>query len=350
MRAQRRPAPVRALVRRLRCRPLRMTPRRGLTIAGTAMALGLGLLPAAPARAASPSHPIMFGAVGNSEAGVAANQEVLGRTLRGLRVYKNWDSRLFGSAQTWARDTGHTLFLSLDSRRDNGSAVKWADVAAARPGSALYADMLAQAVQIKAFRATVYLAYNHEPDAKWSTGSGTSPAQFAAAWRKVISVYRAAGVTNAKYVWVMTSYSFRRTDGHRAELYYPGDAYVDDIGSDGYNWYKCRDGGGGWADAATIFGGQRDFGTKHRSKGLMIWEFSSAEDPQSPGRKASWFHDVERLFQTPSWSQYRVLLTWEGRSHAGKLNCQFDYRSSSSATAAWKALGNDSAYTAVRVG
>ncbi len=331
------------------------SPRRRwrptLAATATAAVLAAGLLPAgaAPASAATRAKPIMFGAVGSSEGTVVDHQKVLGRTLRGLRIYKSWDDQLFGSSQTWARDTGHTLFMSIDSRRSNGSAIKWADVANARPGSPLYQNMLSQAKQIKAFKAQVFIAYNHEPDSKWSSDLGSNPAQFVAAWRKVISVYRAAGVRSAKFVWVMTAYSFRRHDGNRASLYYPGDSYVDDIGADGYNWYQCR-GSGGWADASTIFDGQRQFGLQHRSKGLMIWEFSSAEDRKSPGRKARWFHDVENLFQTPRWSQYAVLLTWEGRSNANRLNCQFDYLSSRSATAAWKALGTDPAYTAMRVG
>jgi len=303
---------------------------------------------AAPAGAASVGAPIMFGAVGNSRKTVDAHERVLGRTLRGLRVYKNWDQHLFGGTQTWARDTGHTLFMSIDSRRSNGSAVKWADVASARPGSRLYDEMLSQANQIKKFGAQVFIAYNHEPDAQRSNDKG-SPAQFVAAWRKVVSVYRAAGATNAKFAWVMTAYSFRRKQGAGAGSYYPGDSYVDDIGADGYNWYQCRGGGGGWSAMSTIFEGQREFGLKHPSKGLMIWEFSSAEDPKSPGRKARWFNDVERLLQTAPWSQYSAVLTWEGRASVHKLSCQFDYLSSRSATAAWKALGTDPAFTAVRV-
>lgn len=326
--------------------------RRLLVAAATAAVFALGVLPggAAPAQAASAAKPAMFGAVGNSRNNVVAHEKVLGRTLRGLRVYKEWDDNIFDASQTWARDTGHTLFVSIDSRRNNGRPIRWADVAAAKPGSALYSDMLSQARQIKAFKSQVFIAYNHEPDTKWSSDLGSDPAQFAAAWRKLVSVYRAAGVTNAKYVWVMTAYGFRKKHGNRAELYYPGDSYVDDIGADGYNWYRCRDAGAGWTDMSTIFDGQRQFGLKHPTKGLMIWEFSSAEDPKSSGRKARWMHDVENLFQTPAWSQYKVLLTWEGRANAGNLNCRFDYLSSPSATAAWKSIATDPAYTATRVG
>jgi hypothetical protein len=325
----------------------------GLLAPGAAPGVRIAGVPvpgsATPASAATASRPMMFGAVGNSRTTVMAHERVLGRKLRGLRVYKRWDEALFGGTQTWARDTGHTLFLSIDSERKNGRPVMWADVANAKPGSAVYADLQRQAAQIKAFKAQVFIAYNHEPDTHWSASLG-SPAQFIAAWRRVISVYRAAGVRNAQYVWVLTAYSFRRTDGKRAQVYYPGDGYVDDIAADGYNWYRCKEPSGNWADVAKIFDGQRKFGAQHPDKGLMIWEFSSTEDQGSPGRKARWLHDVENLFRTSGWRQYKVLLSWEGRSSAGKLNCRFDYLSSPSATTAWKALGTDPAFSATRIG
>jgi len=326
--------------------------RRAPRVAAVLLALLTAAGAAAPgaASAATSTQPMMFGAEANSRSDVQEHEQVLGGRLNGLRVYMKWDSKLFGADQVWARDTGHTLFVSIRSARSNGTAVKFADVANAKPGSALYADIVRQAEQIKAFGAPVYIAYNHEPEAHEAWSYGTGP-QFAAAWRNVISIYRNAGVTNAKYVWTMTSYGFIRTDEHRASLYYPGDAYVDHIAADGYNWYRCRTTKGKWTELAEILEGQRQFGLKHPSKGLMVWEFGSAEDPAVAGRKAQWLRNATQLFTRPGYEQYKVALSWEGRGFTGDgPYCGFDYVSSTSAKQAWVDMGRSATFSASRVG
>ncbi len=287
----------------------------------------------------------MFGASGSTRTLVEAHERVLGQKLRGLRVYKQWDDALFTSSQIWARDTGHTLFMSISSERNNGSKIQWADIAGAQPGSPLFQDMQRQAQQIKAFGARVYIAFDHEPETKSTRGT---PAAFAAAWRKLVTVWRAAGVQNARYVWTMTAYGFKRTDNKRAGLYYPGDLYVDHIAADGYNWYRCRDAQGDWVELSSVIEGQRQFGKQHPTKGLMIWEFGSAEDPARPGRKAQWFRNAAALFKKPGYEQYNAVLTWEGRNYPGG-RCKFDYASSDSATDAWVEMAKDSAYAAITV-
>ncbi len=300
--------------------------------------------PLSPAHAASTAKPLMFGASGSSRALVEAHERVLGQKLRGLRVYKQWDDALFTSSQTWARDTGHTLFMSISSERNNGSKIKWADIARAQPGSPLFKDMQRQAQQVKAFGARVYIAFDHEPETESTRGT---PAEFAAAWRKWVTVWRAAGVQNARYVWTMTAYGFKRNDNKRAELYYPGDSYVDHIAADGYNWGRCRDAQGGWVELSSVIEGHRQFGKRHPTKGLMLWEFGSTEDPAHPGRKAQWFRNATALFKKPGYRQYKAVLTWEGRNYPGGGGCKFDYASSRSATDAWVDMAKDSAYEAV---
>jgi hypothetical protein len=292
--------------------------------------------------------PLMFGASGSTRELVESHERVLGQRLNGLRVYKDWDDTLFSSSQVWARDTGHTLFLSISARRNGGGMVRWSDIATARPGSRLYADMVRQAQQIKAFGDKVYIAFNHEPETN-SSWYGT-PAQFASAWRKIVSTYRAAGVTNAEYVLTLTAWGFARHDGKNAASYYPGDAYVDHIAADGYNWYRCRD-GAKWRELSSIIEAHRRFGMLHPGKGLMLWEFGSTEDPAVPGRKAQWFRNAQALFSQPAYSQYKAVISWEGRLYTrSRNNCGFDYNSSASARDAWKAMGTSPMYSASTVG
>jgi hypothetical protein len=334
------------------CPPRRTGARTLAALALGALTIGTALTGgAAPASAASASAPMMFGAVASTKDAVAEHEASLGgSTLHGLRVYKSWGDPLFGTAQTWARDTGHTLFMSIRSKRQDGTVIPWAQIAAAQPGSPLYNDMLSQAAQIKAFRSTTYIAFNHEPEAAEARAMGSS-AEFVAAYQKVESVWKAAGVTNVRYVFAATAFGFVRKDAYKAANYYPGDDFVDDIGADGYNWADCRTPGGKWKELATVIEGQRQFGLLHPSKGLMLYEFGSAEDPKDPGHKAQWLRNVLTMFQQPAYSQYRVALSWEGRNFTGGgPSCGFDYKSSPQATQAWVDLAHAPAMAATTIG
>src|SRR3954469_18906966 len=114
--------------------------------------------------------------------------------------------------------------------------VSWRQVANASAGSAIHNNIVRWAQTVKS-RGPIMIAFHHEPEAKGSTGYGTS-ADFIAAYRKVVDIFNAQGATNVHWVWQMTDYAFRvpATDRRAAPKWYPGDAYVDNVGADGYNW------------------------------------------------------------------------------------------------------------------
>jgi hypothetical protein len=290
----------------------------------------------------APDHRLMLGAVGQTRQEVQQREKETGHRLEGVRVFRRWDEPLFDSHQQWARRTGHTVFVSIKSRRLDGTKIPFRQIASARPGSLMWADLQRQAREIKKFGALVYVVFNHEPDARTSAPMG-GPADFVAAWRHVVSTYRAAGVRNARYVWTMTGWAFSHDAGHGrtyADLYYPGDAYVDDIAGDTYNWNTCHAASGRWEDPARLFDPQRRFGLRHPSKGLMLLEFGSVEDPARPGRKAQWLHDAARVLTSPAYRQFRAALYWDDQ-HTGRrigTACDFDYRTSPDALNAWRAV------------
>jgi Glycosyl hydrolase family 26 len=122
----------------------------------------------------------------------------------------------------------------------SAGGTKWRDVAAAAPGSALYGQIVAWAQTIKARGQTVMLAYNHEPEAHDRLTLGGA-AEFIAAWRNVRTIFDRQGATNVIWTWQMTAYSFRvdpSSEQHAAK-WYPGDAWVDNVGADAYNWIDC---------------------------------------------------------------------------------------------------------------
>lgn len=281
------------------------------------------------------------------QASLQAMEARLGRPLAAVRVFDVWDQPFPSSYDLWLRDTGHTLFFSVDAVRTNKVRIPWRSLADSQPGSAIYNEIVGWANRIKAFGAHIYFTFNHEPEEQAGTVAGTA-ADFIDAWRKIVTVFRAQGVTNAEYTWIMTDYAFWRTDGGRASLWYPGDAYVDNIASDAYNWYNCRPGiNNQWRSLSWIAGWMRDFGAAHPDKGLFLTEFASHEDTSTPGRKASWINDVQQLFKQPGWEQFQGILYYH-QSH--KPTCLFWLDSSTTSMAAITALANDPFFGRYEVG
>jgi hypothetical protein len=122
----------------------------------------------------------------------------------------------------------------------NGN-LSWNSVASAKPGSATYNDFVRWADVLKARTGPTLLTFSHEPEATGQKRFGNA-AGFIAAWRHVVDIFRAQGAKNVQWTWQMTAYSFhvKSSDPRAAIKWYPGDAYVDDVGADGYNWSGCR--------------------------------------------------------------------------------------------------------------
>jgi hypothetical protein len=86
-----------------------------------------------------------------------------------------------------------------------------------------------QAEAIKAFRHRIYLRLMPEMNGAWYRGFSGNPAAYIAAWRRVNRLFAQAGVGNVTWVWCPNI-----TPGGW-DQYYPGNAYVDVIGVDGFN-------------------------------------------------------------------------------------------------------------------
>ncbi len=225
----------------------RRGPRPCLLTLGVLAAL---LLPVTPA--IGTPDGMDFGARVEQRGGEDAQDAVrrvegeAGRQLDVVREFLVWDSPFPETFHTWARDSGRTMILSVKSRRKDGSYVRWADIAAAEPGSALHTDVVRWADRMRDYGQPLYFTFNHEPESKASRSMGEA-GDFIAAWRRFHDVFEERGATNVSFMWIMTDYSFfvgpqARND---ASKWYPGDAYLEAMGADAYNWFTCRTGIGG---------------------------------------------------------------------------------------------------------
>ena len=133
----------------------------------------------------------------------------------------------------------------------------------------------------------------------WGGGSGAfagnTAADYVAAWRHVVSIFRADGAANAEFVWAPNV----DDGGIPFTQYFPGDEWVDDVGLDGYNWGSAFESTGHkWLSLGDTFASSYATLTQLSSKPVMITETASAE---IGGDKASWIrrgflNEIPQLF------------------------------------------------------
>jgi hypothetical protein len=155
--------------------------------------------------------------------------------------------------------------------------------------SGAYDDYIRQwATDIRAWRHPLLVRFAHEMNGDWYPWcegvNGNRLGDYVAAWRHVHRIFRAAGTTNAKWVW--TPY-VRLPGSAPLASFYPGDRFVDWVGLDGYNWGSTRP-GSAWQTFAEIFGPSLAELRDITDKPLMIGEVASTE---IGGDKAAWMND-----------------------------------------------------------
>ena len=124
--------------------------------------------------------------------------------------------------------------------------------------------------------------------------ASSGPTNYVAAYQRVVDRFRAAGASNAIWVWSPNVNAVPNDAWNDFSAYYPGSDYVDWVGIDGYNWGTTT--GAGWQTFATIFndpGGV--YQTYQAAKPIMICEVSSVE---AGGDKASWITDALATIKT----------------------------------------------------
>ena len=147
----------------------------------------------------------------------------------------------------------------------------------------------ARADAVKAFGKPIFIRYAWEMDSPHINGQyAGSPSSFIAAWKRIVNTFRSRGATNAVFVWCPTSWGF--VTG-RAQPYYPGDAYVDWVCSDGYNWYKsASQPNAPYRTLKEIYAPSYKFAMDH-NKPMMIGEVGMVES--SSGLKAKWIAESQ---------------------------------------------------------
>jgi hypothetical protein len=157
------------------------------------------------------------------------------------------------------------------------------------------AFLLRWATAAKAYGGQVWLRPEPEMNGDWSpwcgTVNGNTPAQFVAAWKHIYNIFSAAGASNVKFVWSPNATSVPNTRANAISAYWPGDAYVDYIGIDGYNWGRTAT--TKWTSFSGVFGAAYATVTSlSSSKPIVLTEIGCSE---TGGSKAAWITDMFRV-------------------------------------------------------
>lgn len=97
-------------------------------------------------------------------------------------------------------------------------------------------DLRSYAAEVKAFGGQVIVSFDHEMNGSWYSWGyqNQSAAEFIAAWRHIVNLFREQGTTNVTWLWtvnVINTYNNKIPDPVR---WWPGNSYVDWVGIDGY--------------------------------------------------------------------------------------------------------------------
>lgn len=159
----------------------------------------------------------------------------------------------------------------------------------------------AYADRYRSYGFTIMIRLHHEFN--YSHLAYTSVGQesaFVAAWRRIVDRFRARGATNVGFWWTPAEGGTSQ-ERASADAAYPGDAYVDWVGSDQYNHCYVNESGcystpyrGGWANFDELFDYAGD--TRHARYGprkpFIVGETGTVWDPSNPAKKGEWFRNI----------------------------------------------------------
>jgi hypothetical protein len=264
----------------------------------------------------NPGFPGNFAAIQNAEA-------KLGKRSAIVMWYKHWGGPYntfyapdfeavlnHGSVPmvTWMSDD-----YTLPGYPNNSSQLAYTDAKIA--AGAFDPFIRSWAVGLRGIGRPVLLRLDHEVNGNWYAWSpgvnGNTAAQYIAMWRHVHDLFTQEGATNVRWVWSPNA-------GTPFSNLYPGNAYVDWVGLDGYNWGGTN-GWTPWQSFTTVFGASYREILALSNRPLMIAETSSVEMGAPAGAsKASWIAGALQAEVTQNFPRVRALVWFDQNNGKGQ--------------------------------
>jgi hypothetical protein len=264
----------------------------------------------------------------DTEAAIEQREAAMGRRYNLELTYYNWNDQFPDAGEativahgrtplvTWygpgKDDSDHRTLAEVNDGSDDGWITQQADA-------------------IKAFGRPVYLRLMPEMNGTWYHGFSGDPSAYIAAWQRIHRLFAQAGATNVTWVWCPNN---GPTDWDR---YYPGNAYVDIIGVDGFSNIRY-----GYQTFAQMFG---PFFTHFAGrKPLLVVETAtnSGDGEQSAGigSAASFINGMHTYLKDTAGPQYGVVgVCWFDTDNTDGVNWTVNQTAAS--WQAWLSLARD---------
>lgn len=149
----------------------------------------------------------------------------------------------------------------------------------------------------------IYLRPMHEMNGNWypwcGTVNGNKPSEYLQVWHHLRGIFNRFDNSNIKWVWSPYCASYPATEENDIFRYFPGDAMIDYIGVDGYNWGDEKE-WSRWQNFDELFSDFYRSALTASSRDIIITETASAE---GGGNKALW---LDRLFNAIATDYSRI--------------------------------------------
>lgn len=244
----------------------------------------------APVTEAPPSinHTLRFGVTtpNTSAAELDAVKAVTGEAPSIITFYQDWKQPVPVTQMTAIKNRGAVPVVGWEPWQwgvTDQSAYSLDNITAGNHDA--YINQWAQG--LKSYGNPVMLRFGHEMNGDWYPWAegvnGNESGDYVAAYKHVHDIFKANGVTNVQWVWNPNTPYWGST---AIAGLYPGDAYVDIVALDGYNWGTTQSWGSVWQSPSELFGaGLTELRAVAPGKEIIIAETASAE---VGGNKAAW--------------------------------------------------------------
>jgi mannan endo-1,4-beta-mannosidase len=163
-----------------------------------------------------------------SYAGVTSFSNAIGVKPDVLMYYSGWYESFQSTFATDAANNGAVPLVQMDPH----------DISLAAIASGRYDGYLSSyAESVRAYRHPVILSFGHEMNGGWYSWGyrHTSPAVFVAAWRHIVTLFRALGARNVTWLWTVNIINDTQSGKIPGPAqWWPGGSYVNWVGIDGY--------------------------------------------------------------------------------------------------------------------
>jgi beta-mannanase len=155
-----------------------------------------------------------------------------------------------------------------------------------------------------------YLRLGHEMNGNWypwgAAVGDNSPSDFVAMWRRVHGAFDAVGLGPAQLQWVW-AVNNEDVGGFPAEAFFPGDASVDWVAVDGYNWGASQT-WSAWRTPAEVLGPMVDRIRAISARPLALTETASTTVTASGSSAAAKSQWATALFDYATAAQARMVV------------------------------------------